>query len=97
MAEEISDDSSKSEHFSNNLSLLYDKACKLASKQKYDEAILYYDQILAIDKNHLDSLYCKGLTLCYMGKYEKALSCLDEALKINPRSISSLRTKANAL
>ena len=61
-------DADKSEHFSDNVWVLYDKACELASKQKYDEAISYYDKALEINAKDSDALFGKRVALYVNGK-----------------------------
>ena len=40
-------------------------------QQKYDEAMQYYDNVLAIDPNHVNALNYKAQILAEMGKMKK--------------------------
>lgn len=50
----------------------------------YQEAINYFDKILAKDTNDLYTYYYKGNSLYYIGNYQAAIEQFDKALKINP-------------
>src|SRR5215211_2549833 len=54
---------------STEISTLFETADTLYSQKKYDEAIKYYDKILAINASEIDALNPKGLSLWGLHKY----------------------------
>ena len=60
--------------------------------KKYDEAIGYYDQLLAINKNDAESLYMIGLSFQKKGEKQKGQALCDEAIRMKPE-LESLRKK----
>lgn len=55
-------------------------------QQKYDEAIQYYDKVLAIDPNDVNPLNYKAQILDEMGKNEKVLSVIEKTDIDNPNN-----------
>ena len=64
----------------------FDKATRKFGKNKYSEAIKYYDKALEINPNHISSLVDKGVSLVSLGKHNESIIKMfdDKALKINP-------------
>ena len=82
---------------SNDIELLYDKANDFYSQQTYDEAIQYYDKVLAIDPSYVDALNNKAIVLKNLQKYDEAIQYYDKVLAIDPSYVDALNNKANAL
>lgn len=53
-------------------------------QQKYDEAMQYYDKVLAIDPNDVNPLNYKAQILDEMGKNEEVLSVIEKTDIDNP-------------
>src|SRR5215210_1285212 len=62
---------------------LLDIANTLFNKKNYDEAIPYYDKILAINASEINALNHKGITLWALHKYNESLPYFDQILAIN--------------
>ncbi|MGZ8536761.1 MAG: tetratricopeptide repeat protein [Flavisolibacter sp.] len=60
--------------------------------KKYDDAINYYDQILAADKTNAQALYMIGMSFQKKGQKEKGMALCDEAIKLDP-SLQSLKSE----
>jgi tetratricopeptide (TPR) repeat protein len=60
--------------------------------KKYDDAINYYDQILAVDKKNAEALYMIGMSFQKKGQKEKGMALCDEAIKLDP-SLQSLKSE----
>jgi tetratricopeptide (TPR) repeat protein len=76
-----------------DVSHLYNKGLTLTDLGKYEEAITYYDKVLAINSTDFTLCICvlyanKGLSLDALGKYEEAITYYDKALAINSNSSS---------
>jgi len=65
--------------------------------ESYEEAISYYDKVLAIDSTDIDALNGKALALDSIGKPEEAITYYDRALAIGSTNIEALNGKALAL
>jgi superkiller protein 3 len=77
----------------NYLASLYNKGNALSALGRYEEAIQYYDKVLAIDPNDVDALTNKGVALSALGKSEEAIQYYDKALAIDPNYTLSLTNK----
>jgi tetratricopeptide (TPR) repeat protein len=60
--------------------------------KKYDEAIIYFDQILAIEKNNASALYMIGMSFQKKGDKQKGQALCDKAIELDP-SLQSLKQK----
>lgn len=58
--------------------------------KKYDDAIIYFDQILAADKTNAEALYMIGLSFQKKGEKDKGQALCDKAIQMNP-SLQSLK------
>jgi outer membrane protein OmpA-like peptidoglycan-associated protein len=62
------------------------KASNAVERSNFDEAISYYDQVLAKDSNSYFANAGKGVVLSeYIGRHEKAIPYLEKALKQHPK------------
>jgi len=59
---------------------------KLIRLKRYEEAIEYFDQSLALDPNNADVWYSKGTVLYELKQYEEAINCLDRSLTLDPNN-----------
>ena len=59
-------------------------AFALENLDKYEEAISYYDQLLAIDSSDIDALNGKALALESLGREDEAISILEDAIELIP-------------
>ncbi|MGD9673462.1 MAG: tetratricopeptide repeat protein [Candidatus Nitrosocosmicus sp.] len=80
-----------------SLDELYEKATQLHDAGNYDEAITYYDKVLAIDPNDVYALGNKGGALFNLGKYDEAITYYDKVLVIDPNDVYALGNKGGAL
>ena len=69
---------------------LYSRGVALAKSGQHEEAIKYYDKVLAIDPNHVNALYGKGAELFNSGRYEEAILSFNKTLAIDPNYILAL-------
>jgi len=60
---------------------------------KNNEAITYFDRVLALNPKDVDSLNGKGVALSNLGNYYEALKYIDKALAINPDYTLALKNK----
>jgi tetratricopeptide (TPR) repeat protein len=70
--------------------LLYNIADAYYNLHKYDDAINYWDKILAIDKQNANSLYMIGLSYQKKGEKEKGQQLCDKAIQMDP-SLKNLK------
>jgi tetratricopeptide (TPR) repeat protein len=57
---------------------LINEAIALLISGKYNEGIILFDKVLAVDPNNTLALTNKGTTLAYLQKYDEALSLFDK-------------------
>ena len=69
---------------------MYNKGLALYYLGKSDEAITYYDKVLAIKPNDLDALSNKGNALEDLGKSDEAITYYDKVLAIDPNDLDAL-------
>ena len=69
----------------------------LASRGKYDQAILAYDRALEINPQYTAAYNNKGNALYGQGKYDEAIKAYDEALRQDPKYAMAWNNKGNAL
>jgi tetratricopeptide (TPR) repeat protein len=82
---------------SSNINDLIDKGNSLSVSGQYEEAITFYDKILAIDPNDVNALYNKGMSLDNLGQYQEAITYYDKALAIDPNYDYALNNKGVTL
>lgn len=64
---------------------LANKGMSLAALERYDEALLCYDQALAIDPRSPSILNSKGNTLNRLGRRRDAMTCFEKAIALDPK------------
>jgi tetratricopeptide (TPR) repeat protein len=76
---------------------LYNKAFSLSSLGHPDEAIAYYDKVLALEPGNTDAWNNKGVCLRKMGKLEEALACYEKAAESDKHNASAWSNIGNCL
>ena len=74
---------------------LYNKAYSLSSLGHLDEALSYYDKVLALEPGNTDAWNNKGVCLRKLGKLEQALACYDRATENDRRNASAWSNRGN--
>jgi len=64
---------------------------RLAKMNKFEEAIIYFEKALLIDKNFIDALNNHGWASSQLGRYEESISFYENAKKIDPKNIRAWR------
>lgn len=57
-----------------------------SSKANYDQAILYFDNVIRLNPKDANAYLSKGVCLGYQGEYSKAINLLTKAIDLNPRN-----------
>jgi len=76
---------------------LLEEADDLFDEENFDESIIYYDRVLALDSSEIDALNGKALALDNTGKHEEAITYYDMVLALDSSEIDALNGKALAL
>jgi len=63
----------------------------LGREGKFDEAILYFDRAIKLDKSNVKAWYNKALTLKNLRRYAESLKCLKYAQKLSPNDSEIMR------
>jgi len=63
---------------------------------RYDEVMLYTNQVLEIEPQNVMALNNKGFALIELGKHEAAISHFDQVLEIEPQNVMALNNKGAA-
>ena len=79
------------------ISLHLNKAEKLVTLKKFEEAVTELDAILKIDPLNIKALALKGKIFVAQERYQEAILVTDEITRINPRNIIALNVKATCL
>ena len=74
----------------NNASLLTDLANKLYDAGRFDEAVGYYEQVLALDPGNVGIITDLGTALFYLGRTDEAIARFNQSLQIEPRHVQTL-------
>ena len=75
----------------------YEEAEKLLLKQKYGEAIVFFDKTLEKLPRYVKAWLKKGDALSSLKRYDEALYCYEKALHINPESVDAWNLKGVCL
>ena len=73
------------------------KGDSLFNQGKYEEAITYFDKVLALDANDTDTLTYKGISLESLGKHDEAITYFDKVLALDPKNENTLSWKEYTL
>lgn len=82
---------------SNNIDMIFGNALDLSHLGKYEQALTYYDKVLAIDPYRFNALINKAFTLDNLSRYNESLAYFDKVLTINPDEDIALNGKGEAL
>lgn len=77
--------------------LLLRKGESLLNEQNYNEAINYFDKVIASNQENTQAWYLKGNSLLKLEKHEEALECLNKLIEIQPKGIYTYIAKGNLL
>jgi Flp pilus assembly protein TadD len=64
---------------------LVKKGKTLLGEGKFEDALSYFEQALALDQNNADLWNNKGVALRSLGRYQEAMECFNKSLEIEPR------------
>jgi len=81
----------------NKIASLVQKGFALHQQGRFKEAQVFYERILAIQKNHFDALQLLGMLSAQTGQFAQAVKFLKKALQINPSHADAYSNLANAL
>jgi tetratricopeptide (TPR) repeat protein len=73
-----------------NLKQLFLRGNKCFAQGEYDEAITFYQQLIAIQPDHADGLTNLGAAFCKVGRYKEGAHFLRQAIDIQPDSPDAL-------
>ena len=59
------------------IKVLLKKADSLFNQEKYDDSLIYYEEILSLNNNHIKSLYKKALVFYLKDSYKESLKTLE--------------------
>ena len=76
---------------------LYAKGDSLFNQGRYEEAITYFDKVLALDANDTDTLTYKGISLESLGKHDEAITYFDKVLALDANNEIALSWKEDTL
>ena len=83
--------------FTDDVDALSDRGAALDNSGQYEEAISYYDKVLAKDPNNIFALGNKELTLSNLARNQEAIEYYDKVLAIDPNDIFALDSKGFSL
>jgi tetratricopeptide (TPR) repeat protein len=69
---------------SQNYDVEIENGIKLIQSDRYDSAIIIFDNVLLNDSNNIIALFWKSYALEYLNKDDDALKCYNKILEINP-------------
>jgi tetratricopeptide (TPR) repeat protein len=75
--------------------VLYNMGLTYSRLEKYDEAILCYDEALKLSPNSAVVWYSKGYAYYKDRKYNEAIKCFDKAISIDPNYLKAWGNKGN--
>ena len=78
----------------NYVAALNNKGLSLRNLKNDEEAIEYFDKVLAIDPNNINALNNKGLSLGNLKNFEEAIECYDKVLAIDSKHFDALANRA---
>lgn len=65
--------------------VLHNQGCLLLEKGHYQEALVYFDQLLELAPDHQQAWAFRGAVLLFLERYTEALSSCDRALLLDPK------------
>lgn len=80
-----------------NVNILTQKGIYLLKEEKYNEAIIIFDEALNLDQKKTKAFIGKGQALFGLNKIKESIEEYDKALNIEPNNINAIYSKANSL
>jgi tetratricopeptide (TPR) repeat protein len=77
----------------NDTKELFSHGTNLLYAGQYQDAIGYFDKVLAIDQNNIQALNNKGFALSQLGQYQDAIGYFDKVLAIDPEFLDAIGNK----
>jgi len=74
-----------------------EEGATLEDLQRYEEALVAYEQAIHLDPNEALAYFYKGETLNELRRYEEALTAYEQAIHLNPSEASSHKNKGIVL
>ncbi|MFB2835532.1 tetratricopeptide repeat protein [Floridanema evergladense] len=65
--------------------VLHNQGCLSLDKGNYQEALIYFDLVLALEPKHQQARAFRGAVLVFLERYTEALESCDRALFLNPK------------
>jgi len=75
----------------------FELAQEFLEEESFEDALLYFDEVLAIESSDIDALFGKAFSLDNIGKHEEAILFYDKVLEIDSTDFDALNGKALAL
>jgi small GTP-binding protein len=75
---------------------LYNKGLEMLKLKKYDDAIMYFNKALELNKRYKEAYKEKGGALLTLGRTEEALNCFTVATNLDPDYVEAWETKEAA-
>lgn len=72
-----------------NPQALYELAIQASELEKFDEALEYWKQLVAVQPDFPHAYYGTGMCLVHLSRYEEALSAMHQAVQRDPASIDA--------
>jgi tetratricopeptide (TPR) repeat protein len=82
---------------SEETSSVQDKCKSLTDQGKYEDAIICYDEIIALNRSDANTLFKKGISLFYLGRQDEALQALNNSTDIDPKNAKTWHAKGAVL
>jgi len=75
----------------------YEKGTALLNEKKYEEALPYFDRVVALRPNDALAWFQRGLALDESGNHQEAIASYDKAIAINPDLAEAWYNRGNSL
>ena len=79
------------------LASLMQQGLVLHRQEKFNEAKIFYAEVLSFQENHFDALQLLGALLSQTQEFEQSVEYLSRALKVDPSHAASHSNRSNAL
>lgn len=76
---------------------LFNLGLEKAQLGDLEEAIAFWDQVLAVDEQFIQAWHNRGSALAYLNRFEEAIDSFDRAIAINVNDYLSWNNRGNAL
>ena len=72
-----------------DIEYLVNKAQQYLDDSKFDQALIYFEKALSLNRNDPDLWNNVGITLRSLGRHEESLKYFEHSLKLDPRDRNS--------